>query len=151
MYKLMNLNLSAKLYQAPVKYNETRCIHLHTINWSYSPYLQFHGNMGKRFLHQHPYNLIMAKSPNLATLSSRGDKAMRATAVPGAPRRTEVSVNTPGFNLQSFSHSWMRHCLPLSPSRPEEDQRWLRAAQAGRWTSGALRSPLPVSRRASGL
>lgn len=38
-----------------------------------------------------------------------------------------------------------------SASRLEEDQRQLRAAQAGRWTSGALRSPLPVRQRASGL
>lgn len=37
-----------------------------------------------------------------------------------------------------------------SPSRFEVDQQRLRTAQAGRWTSGALRSPLPVRRNASG-
>lgn len=39
--------------------------------------------------------------------------------------------------------------LPVT-SHPEEDQRRLRAAQAGRWTSGALRRPLPVRQRAPG-
>lgn len=136
LYKLINWHLSAQLHQTLIQYNQTKCIRVICTSLSkqsISPHSQFHVNMEKRFLgkhllQQHPYYLI------------RGG---RVWCVCVGLQFSRLHPAEPQLRLNAAAS--------YSPSRLEEDQRQLRAAQARRWTSGALRSPLPVRRRAPGL
>lgn len=93
--------------------------------------------------------------PEVRAAASERWRGWDETDRPAAARATGPRVSV---FLCDTAHSKTAELRPRlnsaashSPSHPEEDQQWLRVAQAGRWTSGSLRSPLPVRRRASGL
>lgn len=102
----------------------------------------------KHLQEPHPCNLITAETPvychcSLAEVTNL-EVPLFAQVQPGTSRVCpRGSATLPA--LQSLSHGW------ATASRLEKDQRWLKAAKAGRWTSGALRRPLPVRQRAPGL